>query len=79
MINANNYAYDGALGSSEVRLSEARAAMRLTVSDRGCCRTGTRKGFGSRMMDALVGQLGGELTYEDNAPGLRATFYAPIE
>ena len=79
MINANKYAYDGAPGALEVRLIEARAAMRLIVSDRGRGKTGTRKGFGSRMMDALVGQLGGELTYEDNAPGLRATLSAPIE
>jgi hypothetical protein len=31
------------------------------------------------MMDALVGQLGGSLDYEDNKPGLRATLSAPIE
>ena len=31
------------------------------------------------MMDALVGQLGGTLEFEDNYPGTKATLVAPIE
>ncbi len=79
MINANKYAYGGAPGPLEIRLIEDRNRMRLVVADRGKGRTGTRKGFGSRMMDAMVRQLGGELNYEDAAPGLRATLVAPVE
>jgi hypothetical protein len=30
------------------------------------------------MMDALVGQLGGTLEFEDNYPGTKATLVAPI-
>ncbi len=79
MINTNKYAYDGAPGPLEIRLTEERNRMRLTVTDRGKGRVGSRKGFGSRMMDAMVRQLGGELTYEDATPGLRAILVAPIE
>jgi two-component sensor histidine kinase len=77
MINANKYAYDGAAGPLQIRLIEDRDKLRLVVADHGKGKVGTRKGFGSRLMDALVGQLGGELTYEDNAPGLRAVLTAP--
>jgi chemotaxis family two-component system sensor kinase Cph1 len=79
MINANKYAYDGAAGPLTIRLAESRDRFRLTVADRGGGKAGTRKGFGSRLMDALVGQLDGELTYEDNEPGLRAVLTAPLE
>ena len=37
-----------------------------------------RKGFGTRMVDALVAQLGGQLVHEANHPGLRAVLTAPI-
>jgi hypothetical protein len=30
------------------------------------------------MMDALVAQLGGDLSYGDNQPGLRVTLIAPL-
>lgn len=79
LINANKYAYDGRPGPLEVRLVEDRTRLRLTVADRGKGKTGSRKGFGSRLMDALVSQLGGELIYEDNNPGLRALLTAPLE
>ncbi len=79
MINANKYAYDGAAGPLEVQMIEDRNRMRLVVRDQGRGRTGTRKGFGSRMMEALVRQLGGDLTFEDAAPGLRAVLVAPLE
>lgn len=79
MINTNKYAYGGEPGPVEVRLIEDRNRMRLVVADKGVGKVGGRKGFGSRMMDALVGQLGGDLTFEDNTPGLKATLTAPIE
>jgi chemotaxis family two-component system sensor kinase Cph1 len=79
MINANKYAYDGEAGPLAIRLAESRDRFRLTVADRGKGKVGTRKGFGSRLMDALVGQLDGELTYEDNEPGLRAVLTAPMD
>lgn len=79
VININKYAYGGAPGPITVMLVEDRARFRLIVSDSGQGRTSSRKGFGSRMMAALVSQLGGELTYGDNNPGLRATLAAPVE
>ncbi len=78
MINANKYAYGGAPGPLSIRLDEDRARFALTVADRGVGRASARKGFGSRMIDALVRQLGGELAVEDNAPGFRATLTAPV-
>lgn len=36
-------------------------------------------GFGSRMIDALVQQLGGKLEFSDNQPGTRAVLSAPID
>jgi light-regulated signal transduction histidine kinase (bacteriophytochrome) len=78
IINANKYAYGGAAGPLAIRLAEERASFQLTVADKGVGRTSTRKGFGSRMIDALVKQLGGTLSYEDDAPGLRAVLTAPV-
>ncbi|BCJ91323.1 histidine kinase [Terrihabitans soli] len=79
VINANKYAYGGAAGPLRVTLIEDRNTFRLMVADQGGGRTGNRKGFGTRMMDALVGQLGGSLDYEDNKPGTLAVLVAPIE
>jgi len=78
MININKYAYGGAPGPVTVRLEEERADVVLTVADKGGGRVSPRQGFGSRMMAALVSQLGGELAYADNGPGLRAILTAPI-
>jgi two-component system, chemotaxis family, sensor kinase Cph1 len=55
-----------------------RIEFHLVVADKGAGRTSTRRGFGTRMMTALVTQLGGELAFEDNEPGLRAMLAAPI-
>jgi chemotaxis family two-component system sensor kinase Cph1 len=79
VINANKYAYEGAAGPLRIMLAEDRRMFRLTVADEGVGRTSARQGFGSRMMDALVGQLGGTLEFEDNRPGTSATLSAPIE
>ena len=77
LINVNKYAYDGAAGPVAIGLSEDRQRFRLTVADHGRGKTSVRQGFGTRMMDALVQQLGGQLTSEDNRPGLSVTLTAP--
>jgi light-regulated signal transduction histidine kinase (bacteriophytochrome) len=79
VINTNKYAYGGEAGPLRVSLGENGATMRLTVTDSGVGRDGAVKGFGSRFVDALVKQLGGELDYSDNAPGSRAVFTAPVQ
>ena len=77
-INANKYAYSGAPGPLEISLTENGSMFRLTVADRGKGRQGTGSGFGSRMIDALVNQLGGKLEFSDNQPGTRAILSAPV-
>ena len=39
---------------------------------------GPGQGFGTRMMNAMVGQLHGALDYQDNDPGLRVVLTAPL-
>jgi chemotaxis family two-component system sensor kinase Cph1 len=78
VINANKYAYGGRPGPVEVTLSKLDTRMRLIVADKGRGRQGHTQGFGSRMMNAMVSQLQGELVYEDNEPGLRAVLLASI-
>jgi two-component system, chemotaxis family, sensor kinase Cph1 len=78
VINANKYAYGGAPGPLQVALTENGNAFRLTVADRGVGRSSAKAGFGSRMLDALVRQLGGTLEFSDNQPGTRAVMVASI-
>ncbi len=79
MINATKYAYGGEPGPLSVIIAEDRANIRMTVADKGVgASTTPRRGFGSRMMDALVRQMGGELNREDNAPGLKVILTAPV-
>jgi two-component system, chemotaxis family, sensor kinase Cph1 len=78
VININKYAYAGAAGPIEIGLSEHAAKFRLVVADKGVGSKTSRRGFGTRMMTALTTQLGGELEFEDNAPGLRVVLSAPI-
>ena len=73
VINANKYAYAGGPGPLRITLAEDGNRLRLIVADAGVGRSSSRKGFGSRLMDALVGQLQGTLEYEDDHPGTRAT------
>ena len=73
VINVNKYAYAGAPGPLRITLAEDGNRLRLIVADAGVGRSSSRKGFGSRLMDALVGQLQGTLEYEDDHPGTRAT------
>ncbi|MBL8772824.1 MAG: GAF domain-containing protein [Phenylobacterium sp.] len=79
VINANKYAYGGAPGPIEVRLEEHNADLKVVVADHGRGKHTPGEGFGSRMMTAMVRQLGGELTYSDNRPGARAILTAPIQ
>jgi light-regulated signal transduction histidine kinase (bacteriophytochrome) len=71
-INAVKYAYHGKPGRLDIGLVEDGDRLRLIVADQGGGKQGPRVGFGSKMMDALVRQMGGVLTYHDNAPGVRA-------
>jgi len=77
-INANKYAYGGAPGPLRVALAEHGNTFRLTVADQGQGRGAGKSGFGSRMIDVLVSQLGGTLELSDNRPGTRAVLSAPL-
>ena len=73
MINCNKYAYGGAAGPIEVALIENASLLRLIVADKGRgAASAAINGFGSRIINGLVIQLGGDLSYSDNKPGLRA-------
>jgi light-regulated signal transduction histidine kinase (bacteriophytochrome) len=78
VINANKYAYGGAAGPIQVSVQEARGVLTVAVADHGRGKHGPAEGFGSRMMAAMVRQLGGEIAYTDNRPGLRAVLTVPI-
>ena len=79
VINANKYAYGGAPGPLKVSLAGEGNRVRLTVADRGAGKVGTRFGFGSRMIEALLGRVDGAIAYEDNQPGVRAIVTAAVE
>jgi light-regulated signal transduction histidine kinase (bacteriophytochrome) len=78
VINAQKYAYAGQPGPIAVTLEQFRNRFRLTVADRGQGRSGTRTGFGTRMLTAMVKRLDGTIEESDNAPGLRFTISAPV-
>lgn len=79
VINAQKYAYDGAPGPISVVVEQHRARFRLIVADRGKGRIGNRQGFGSRMLSAMVKRLSGTIEDDDNRPGLRIIFSAPVD
>jgi two-component system, chemotaxis family, sensor kinase Cph1 len=79
VINAQKHAYGGAPGPLGIILAEDRNLVRLVVTDQGVGTALPRKGYGSRMMQALVSQIGGTLDYESANPGTRATLTAPVE
>jgi two-component system, chemotaxis family, sensor kinase Cph1 len=79
MINANKHAYGGVAGPIEIRLVEDAASLRLMVADKGGGKIAYSKGFGSRIVEGLATQLGGNIAYSDNNPGLRTTVTMPIE
>ena len=79
VINANKYAYGGAPGPVSIALEQHRARFRLIVADRGAGKpSGGRKGFGTRMVAAMVDGLQGVLEELPNQPGLRVILTAPI-
>lgn len=79
VINAQKYAYEGAPGPISVVVEQHRARFRLIVADKGKGRSGNRQGFGSRMLNAMVKRLSGTIEDDDNRPGLRVIFSAPID
>lgn len=79
VINATKYAYPGRTGPIDIALEQYRNRLRLIVADHGAGVTGTRSGFGSRMMQAVMARISGTLDHADNSPGLRAILTAPIE
>lgn len=78
IINAQKYAYDGSPGPIRVRLQEDDTDLRLIVEDAGKGSHAVGEGFGSMMIGSLVGQLAGDLSYQDAKPGLRVVLKAPI-
>jgi two-component system, chemotaxis family, sensor kinase Cph1 len=79
MINSNKYAYGGAAGPIEIELNEQRGELYMIVSDRGRGKEGSRSGFGSRIVESLIKQMGGRLTCGDNHPGVRTEVVVPVE
>jgi len=78
VINAQKYAYGGEPGPICISLDRHRARFRLIVADKGRGKTGSRQGFGTRMLDAMVKRLSGVIEDTDNGPGLRTVLTAPI-
>jgi light-regulated signal transduction histidine kinase (bacteriophytochrome) len=78
LINVQKYAYAGVAGPITVNLSQQDGTFSLIVLDRGTGITQTREGFGTRMLNAMVKKLAGNIDYEDNEPGLRVRVTAPI-
>ncbi|MBX7249045.1 MAG: GAF domain-containing protein [Caulobacteraceae bacterium] len=83
VINVAKYAYEGRPGPVQVGFGRADGELVLTVADQGRGRSpgavpAKGGGFGTRMMMALVAQLGGSLSYADNNPGARAVLTAPV-
>lgn len=79
LINVNKYAYDGKEGPIDVELIQDLSHLRMIVADKGGGKVSVRRGFGTRIMEGLLGQLGGELTYDDNRPGVRVSVNVPLK
>ncbi|WP_347091865.1 histidine kinase dimerization/phosphoacceptor domain -containing protein [Sphingomonas parapaucimobilis] len=82
IINATKYAYGGAVGPVTITLEQYGNRLRLIIADQGRGKgeedPGQARGFGSRMMAAMMQRLSGSIEYGDNQPGLRAIVIAPI-
>jgi chemotaxis family two-component system sensor kinase Cph1 len=79
MINSNKHAYGGKPGPIEIRMTKDPADLHLSVADKGLGKVAGIQGFGSRIVKGLVSQLEGQLTYSDNAPGLRTVIKMPMQ
>ncbi|NJC40560.1 light-regulated signal transduction histidine kinase (bacteriophytochrome) [Brevundimonas alba] len=77
MINAQKYAYGGKPGPLGIVLEQVRGTIRLIVTDQGVGQGETGKGFGSRMIESLAGQLGATVEYQKARPGLRVVLSGP--
>ena len=77
VINAQKYAYDGAPGPIAVSLEPSDGRFRLQVADQGVAPPSGCQGFGSRMVESMAQQLGGEIAYRRAKPGLIADLMAP--
>jgi light-regulated signal transduction histidine kinase (bacteriophytochrome) len=79
IINAQKYAYDGKPGPLRIAFQEDGAAFRMAVEDEGGGGHMAGKGFGSMMIQSLVGQLDGTIHYLDRAPGLSVVLRARLD
>ena len=78
MINAQKYAYEGRPGPLSIQLEQVRGAIRLIVTDQGVGQADSGKGFGSRMIESLAGQLAATVDYQPARPGLRVVLSGPV-
>lgn len=79
VINAQKYAYAGAVGPVAINLEQHRNRLRLIVADTGTGKANaSRKGFGTQMLNAMVKQLHGSIDETSNQPGLRVVVTAPV-
>ena len=72
-------AYDGDAGPIEITLEQYRQRFRLVVADRGKGKASNGRGFGTRMLKAMIERLGGDMAEDSSPQGLRVILTAPIE
>lgn len=80
LTNAVKYAYKGEPGPIDVHLREdSRGAFSLVVSDQGAGMPAemSKGGLGSRLVQALVGQVGGEISVAARSPGTAVSLVIP--
>ena len=82
--NAAKYAYPNSKGEVTVNLKDlGDARAELTVMDNGiginCPSKLTGTGFGTKIVQAMVTSLGGEIHYEDANPGTIARLLFPLQ
>ena len=78
LINAQKYAYSGAVGPISVRLSQQAGDFCLVIADSGAGITRSREGFGTKMLNAMVKKLAGSIECADNKPGLQVSVNASV-
>jgi two-component sensor histidine kinase len=80
ITNAYKYAFgDGRIGHIEVSLTRANGTLDLSVADNGKgCAEHTPMGLGTRLVELLASQLGGNVSREALAPGCKVVITAPV-